>query len=193
MEPQRKVLARHLRVSKVRPWYLRAPMLLIPLAAIAGAVYLRKSAQEHPLRDTERTELCSIIPPPPASLASRREAPQAGVARAATCEYFGLDDKLLLRVTFRSTRQLAVERGTRPADVVARRLKEVRGLYGNGGPVEGEWRNGGSWRVGFRQSLLFEDEGVMVLLESERLDAKALAAHANAVAKALRKPPDGVH
>jgi hypothetical protein len=193
MEPQRKVLARHLRVGKVRPWYLRWPMALIVLAVVAGAMYLKQSAEEHPLRDTERTELCSFLPAPPASLGIRRQAPQPGAAHAATCEYFGADGKVGLRVTLRSTRQLAVDRGTRPGNVVAQRLKEVRGLYGNGGPVEGTWQSGGGWRVGFRQSLLFEDEGVLVLLESERLDAKALAAHANAVAKALRNPPDGVH
>ena len=193
MEQQRKVHARHLRVAKVRPWYLSWPMALIVLAVVAGAMYVKQSAKEHPLRDTERTELCSFLPEPPASLAARRKQPQPGATQAATCEYFGVDGKLVLRVTLRSTRQLAVDRGTRPADFVAGRLKEVRGLYGNGGAVEGEWRAGGAWRVGFRQSLLFEDEGVMVLLESERLDPKALAAHANAVAKVLRNPPKGIH
>ena len=191
MEPQRKMHARLTRVHKVRPWYLRWTMLLIPAAIVGYAMFQRESAREHPLRDTVRTELCSLLPAPPVSIASKRQAPQPGATRSATCEYFGADDKLALRITLTSTRQLSSDGSSRPADEFAHRLSRARAQYGRSAPVEGAWEMAGAWHVGYRQSLLFVDEGVMVQLESERLDAKALAAHAGTVAAALRHPPDG--
>jgi hypothetical protein len=160
------------------------------LAIIAFAVFQRESGKQHPLHDTERTELCSLLPAPPVALAVQRQAPQPGAARAATCEYFGVDGQVALRISLGSTRQLGDNGGLGLEPEFKRRLQSARGRYGNGGELPGDWERGGNWHVGPRQSLVFLDEGVLVQLESERLDAAALAEHAAAVAKALRAVPD---
>ena len=66
-------------------------------------------------------------------------------------------------------------------------MKEVHASYQNGGPVAGPWRHGGAWLVAKQQSLLFEDAGVLVLVESTALDAPGVERYAQAVQAALRR------
>jgi hypothetical protein len=186
-EPYRRPGAKIIRRNPRRGLYMAVAAAL--LAILAFAVFKRESSKQHPLRDTERTELCSLLPPPPAALAVLRQAPQPDAAHAATCEYFGADDKVALRVTLGSTKQLGDDGGLGLEPEFKRRLQKARAQYGNGGELPGDWDRGGNWHVGTRQSLLYLDQGVLVQFESDRLDAQALAAWAATVAKQLREVP----
>jgi hypothetical protein len=159
------------------------------LALLAFAVFTRETSKQHPLRDTVRTDLCPLLPAPPVGLAVQRSEPQPNATNRATCEYWGAEKTVVLRVTLGSTKQLGDNGGLGLEPEFKRRLQAARAQYGAGGEIPGDWDKGGAWHVGPRQSLIFLDQGVLVQLESDRLDAPALAEYAAAAAKALRDVP----
>ena len=106
---------------------------------------------------------------------------------SATCHYKDERGEPVLAVSLSSTRQLSQGGAANTEKIFDTWMKEVRASYGAGVDLAGEWRHGGAWKAGEKQSLIFEDGGVLVLLESQRLDAQALAAHARLVQQALRQ------
>jgi len=162
-------------------------MLLAALLAILLVAPLWKlRGRDHPLAGVQTLELCPLLPPPPPSLGNVHATP--GNPATPVCTFVDGQGRHTLTVTLSSTRQLSREGAVDTEKLFDTWMLEVRASYQNGGPVAGPWRHGGTWLAGTQQSLLFEDGGVMVLVESFQLDADAVARYALAVQAALRGP-----
>lgn len=164
-------------------------LLLILLGVLLAAPLLRHRSMDHPLKASRGTDLCPLLPPPPPSLRHLRAAPMpgGGAALSVTCQYTDGQKQPMLTVALSSARQLSQGGPADTEKMFEIWMKEVRATYGSGSALSGEWRHGGTWQHVGRQSLIFEDGGVIVVLESMQLDAAALAAHARLVQQALRE------
>jgi len=150
----------------------------------------RARGLDHPLAASQLRDLCPLLPAPPPSLGVLRKVARQNSSMSSSCDYFGGGNQPQLSVTLMSTRQLSEERPASSQTVFRDWMAEVQASYGQSGEAAGNWRQSGTWRAGKQESLLFEDHGVMVLLESGWLDAGALAEHARRVQAALRHPPE---
>ncbi|MEO8161392.1 MAG: hypothetical protein ABI588_08215 [Arenimonas sp.] len=173
-----------------RRWGGAGAMLLILLALLLAVPVLRDRGLDHPLAGSQRTDLCPLLPAPPPALGRLRALPHPRGGNSATCNYFDSPGQPILTVELSSTRQLSLDSPTRTQDEFRKQMDRVMVGYGSRGEVAGNWAMAGSWHAGKTQSLLFEDRGVLVLLESLALDASALAQHARKVQEALRHSPD---
>jgi hypothetical protein len=145
---------------------------------------------DHPLAGATEVKLCPLLPPAPLPADAARRIWPVGDSTRSVCIFRDQHDQEALTVTLSSTRQLS--QPDAPADtgkLFDTWMKEVRASYGNGqdlpAPQRG-WRYAASYEVNGRRTVLFEDRGVLVLVESSRIDAAGLARYAEAVQAALR-------
>lgn len=163
-------------------------LLLILLAILLAAPLLRHGAGSHPLSASLRSDLCPLLPNPPAPLSLSSVRIGAANAGAASCEFLDAGGQTALIVSLTSTRQASMQVPVRTDRMYEVWVKEVAASTGN--PVNelaGEWAMGSAYRDGGRQLVLVEDGGVLLYLDTRVLDANALAAYAREVAAALRK------
>jgi hypothetical protein len=168
-------------------------VFLAALLALLLAAPLLKYGGKHPLAGATAPNLCPLLPPQtPAALGTLHSKWRADDPTQSTCYYMDASNAEALRVSLSSTRELSVVAGggADTEKIFDTWMKEVRASYGNGeelpAPREG-WRHAGTWKGGAKRYLLFEDRGVLVLVESSRLDAAQLAAYAEQVQHSLRK------
>ena len=83
------------------------PALLILLALLLGAPLLSHRDTHHPLAGTQRTDLCPLLPPPPASLHYRAGASDRSRPGERACNYVDGMTSWCLRCPCRARRQLS--------------------------------------------------------------------------------------
>jgi hypothetical protein len=174
-------------LSKKR-WGGGGLLLLVLLAILLAAPLLRHGAGSHPLSASLRSDLCPLLPDPPAPLSRSSVRVGAVNAGAASCEFLDAGGQTGLIVSLTSTRQASLQSPARTDRIYEVWVKEVAASTGN--PVSelaGDWAMGSAYRDGDRQLVLAEDGGVLLYLDSRALDAATLAAYARAVAISLRK------
>ena len=139
----------------------------------------------HPLAGAQALDLCPLLPPVPPLLG--RVTAKPDVSRIG-CVYLDAQGKPALNVSVTTTRQMSSPNEAANTErLFDNWIKEVRVSYGNGAelPAVG-WRHAGGWKNQGREYLIFEDKGVLVLLDSDRLDAPGLARYAALVQESLR-------
>jgi hypothetical protein len=161
-------------------------LLLLAVAFLLAVPLWQLRDVNHPLAGLQEFDGCALLPAPPPELglvqATRSTPPNTG------CRYVDADKQPQLEILISTTRQLSQGGGADTERMFETWMKEVRASHGNGVDLPGKWRHGGAWHdLMPRQSLLFEDGGVMVLLASPTLDAAQLQRHAEKVQAALRQ------
>jgi hypothetical protein len=174
-------------------WLGGGLLLIALLTLLLVAPLFKYGRSNHPLAGMTSPDLCPLLPPQtPSPLGKLHTKSRGDDPTQSTCYYLDADDAEALRVSLSSTRELSVVAGggADTEKIFATWMKEVRASYGNGeelpAPRQG-WRHAGTWKGGAKRYLLFEDRGVLVLVESSRLDAAQLAAYAQQVQQALAK------
>ena len=176
-------------LSKKR-WGGGGLLLLLLLAVLLVAPLLRHAGASHPLSANLRTDLCPLIPDPPAPLSKAATRPVGPNAGAAICEFLVDDQQYALNVTMISTRQ-----ASSPEPVTTRRLFDnwVKEAAASSGSemidFPGDWAQGKRYRDRQRHIVLIEDNGIMLSLDTRVLDGDQLADYARAVVRALRAAP----
>ena len=172
-------------LSKKR-WGGGGLLLALLLLILLIAPLWKLSKFNHPLAGAQALDLCPLLPPVPPLLgklsAKSDSAPRIG------CVYLDAQGKPALNVSVTTTRQMSSPNEAANTErMFDNWIKEVRLSYGNGSelPAQG-WRHAGAWKNQGREFLIFEDKGVLVLLDSDRLDAPGLARHAALVQQSLR-------
>lgn len=157
-------------------------LLLVLLAALLAPPLLSQRDNDHPLASREHFEVCAWLPQTlvVADATTRRPG-------ADRCDLLDARGDAVLGVGLTSLRSLGTgnRHGTR--EMFATWIKEVRAsgatdLREHTGP----WKAATSYQLGQRRQLLVEDGGLVIVLDSPRLDAAALVAAATTLAPALR-------
>ena len=167
-------------------------LVLLGLLLILVAVPLLRHGRGmgHPLAGSQRTDLCPLLPRPPAMLVGATHAPQPGELHAATCEFRTADGQAALRASLSSTRQLSAGGPVRTDKFFDTWEKESAASTGT--PMRdlpGVGNMAFAYRDGQRNLVVVEDHGVMLVFESRLLEAPALEAWAQAATLAIRASP----
>jgi hypothetical protein len=158
-------------------------LLLALLAVLLAAPLFSQRGNDHPLASVEHPDVCALLP---AGLV----VPGAATKRpgADRCDLLDAQGEAVLGIGLSSLRSLGTgnRHGTR--DAYATWIKEVRAS----GAVEvreeaGPWKLASSYTLGSRHQLLVEDGGLLIVLDSTRLDAEALVRAGATLATALRQ------
>ena len=158
-------------------------LLLVLLAILLAAPLLSQRGNDHPLASAEHPSVCTLLPATLAVPGAITRRP--GVDR---CDLLDARGETVLGIGLSSLRSLGTGNRNATRDLYATWIKEVRAS----GAVElrdeaGPWKLASSYRMGDRHQLLVEDGGLVIILDSTRLDAPALVRAGATLATALRR------
>lgn len=158
-------------------------LLLALLAVLLAAPLLSQRGNDHPLASVEHPDVCGLLP-------ATLDVPEVAAKRpgADRCDLLDARGETVLGVGLTSLRSLATGNRNATRDLYATWIKEVRAS----GAVDlrdeaGPWKLASSYRMGDRQQLLVEDGGLVIVLDSTRLDAPALVRAGAILATSLRR------
>jgi hypothetical protein len=160
--------------------------LLLILSVGAVAVFWWFSNRQHPLAQAEKMPLCKVMPP--LKDAAGCEDTELVQSVAAHSIWSGKNGIPMLTVDLISNRNLSEPQTMSTKTWLDSAKPEIKasGRQDIAEPI-GPWASALITRSNKQQELLFEDNGVVVILQSEVMDRNALLAYATLAAKALRK------
>lgn len=167
-----------------RRWGGGGLLLLVLLAILLVAPLLGERGNDHPLASRERIDACALLP---VSLAvPGRASLRPGIDR---CDVLDDQGAVVLGVGLSSLRSIGATNRHGTREFYATWLKEVRAS----GAVDlqeqaGPWKMASTYRLGGRRQFLAEDGGLLIVLDSDRMEPDALVRVAAVLAPALRAP-----
>jgi hypothetical protein len=161
-------------------------LVLLLLLGAAAAAYWWFSNREHPLMRADSIELCKLLPSPSEGAVCNDSITSAAVAgHSIWTDKHGMRLVMVDVVTTQNLSQPQPITSKAWLDAAVPEIK-ASGRQDIDAPI-GPWSNGLITRSGKQEELLFEDQGVVVIIQSDTMDRNALLAYAAQASKAMRK------
>lgn len=163
-------------------------LLLIFAAAVAAWWFSNSKdiAVQHPLTEASEVSLCTLIPKFSGSKECNDSQQQPNVAGHSV--WTNDENMPLIKMDLISTRNLSIATPITSQAWLAEVLPEIKASdRQDWAEPQGLWSNAAITRNDNEQELLFEDQGIVVVMQSSVLDRSALLAAAEQASKALRK------
>jgi hypothetical protein len=157
---------------------------LLVLLAAGIAAYWWFSNRQHPYINADKAPLCKILPQPQDGAECADNDSSSSVAAHSVYSVKGLT---VLTVDLITTKNISVPEPMSTQLWLTNATPEIKasGRQDIAEPV-GPWTSALITRNQKQQELLFEDNGVIVVMQSDVLDRNALLAYATRASKALR-------
>ena len=168
-------------------------LLLLFAAGIAAWWYYGRNEtstsatpDEHPLTQAATVSLCQLLPKFAGTQNCQDSEQQANVAGHSI--WTNADNIPVLRMDLISTHNLSITTPITSKDWLAGVLPEIKASgRQDWAEPKGPWSNAAITRSNNEQELLFEDNGVVVVMQSGSLDRDSLLKFADQASLALRK------
>jgi hypothetical protein len=166
----------------------KAFLVLLLFVGAAATAYWWFSNHEHPLKQADSIELCKLLPNPITGAVCSDNKVSASVA--AHSVWTSKEGQQLVMIDVVTTQNLSQPLPMTSKAWLDAAIPEIKasGRQDIAAPI-GPWSNALITRSDKQQELLFEDKGVVVIIQSDTMDRNALLAYAALASKAMRKAP----
>jgi hypothetical protein len=163
----------------------KAFLVLLLLVGAAAAAYWWFSNREHPLMQADTIELCKILPSPSDGAVCNDNKMSASLA--AHSVWTNKEGAQLVMIDVVTTQNLSQPQPMTSKAWLDAAVPEIKasGRQDIDTPI-GPWSNALITRSDKQQELLFEDKGVVVIIQSDTMDRNAVLAYAAKASKAMR-------
>jgi hypothetical protein len=146
----------------------------------------KEEAKEHPLTQTQAVSLCSLLPNFADSKRCVDDEQQPNIAGRS--RWLKADDTPVLRMDLISTKNLSLAEPMTSQAWFDKVLPEIKASgREDWAEPKGPWLKAAITRKENEQELLFEDNGIVVVMQSSALDRATLLKFAEQTAKTLRE------